>query len=151
MQVAYEVKSSSIAGRGLFATVPIPRGTLIWKYSDKSVCTYNEVSFQDKLTGLSKAEAIELLEHVYTWQGKVVEILDDAKYWNHSRTAQNTGNHPDEGRGDGVSSYALRDIAAGEELLDDYAAYDLLPWFETLCQQHGASSCVSVGLQNCDT
>ena len=47
---------------------------------------------------------------------EVIEIVGDGKYWNHSRTAQNTGNHPDEGMGDGVSSYAWRDIAAGEEL-----------------------------------
>ena len=77
----------------------------------------------------------------------MLEVVGDGKYWNHSRTRQNTGsggrsgeecgrrlslacprlrtgNHPDgdgEGRADGVSSYALRDIEAGEELLDDYA------------------------------
>ena len=36
----------------------------------------------------------------------VIEILDDAKIWNHFHKP-NTGNHPDDGAGDGVSSYAL--------------------------------------------
>ena len=68
------------------------------------------------------AAQVDLLEHVYTWQGEVVEIMGDGKYWNHARTGQNTGNHPDGSPpGDGVSSYALRDIAPGEELLIDCA------------------------------
>eukprot|EP01052_Picozoa_sp_SAG31_P011094 SAG31_NODE_621_length_13502_cov_18.057002_7_plen_62_part_00 len=37
---------------------------------------------------------INLLEHVYTWEGEVIEIIGDGKYWNHARTGQNTGNHP---------------------------------------------------------
>ena len=88
---------------------------------------------------------MDLLEHVYTWEGEVVEIIGDGKYWNHARTGQNTGNHPD-GKGDGVSSYATRDLAAGEELFDDYGSYDRLPWFEQMCREAGAASCVEVGL-----
>ena len=112
------------------------------------------------------AAQVDLLEHVYTWQGEVVEIMGDGKYWNHARTGQNTGNHP-EGKGDGVSSYATRDIdaggspaparrcarashtarrRAGEELFDDYSSYDRLPWFEKICREAGAASCVEVGL-----
>ena len=50
--------------------------------------------------------------------------------------------------GDGMSSYALRDIAAGEELTDDYALYDKLPWFEAICQERGVTgSCTEVGRQ----
>ena len=108
-------------------------------------------------------------------RAQVYEILDDGKYFNHAKAghAQNTGDHPDgPSAGDvrtttrsstddngaecpslhthrvyaqGVSSYALRDLAAGEELLDDYSLYDRLPWFEALCAEHGAVSCVAVG------
>ena len=47
-----------------------------------------------------------------------------------------------------MSSYALRDIAAGEELTDDYALYDKLPWFEAICQERGVTgSCTEVGRQ----
>ena len=57
--------------------------------------------------------------------------------------------HPDgDAHGDGMSSYALRDIAAGEELTDDYALYDKLPWFEAICQERGVTgSCTEVGRQ----
>lgn len=53
------------------------------------------------------------------------QILDDAKMWNHSETP-NTGLPP---AGDALgycfeSSYAIRDIKSGEELLDDYGIYE---------------------------
>ena len=149
MQVPYELRASSIAGVGLFATAPIARGTLLWKYGPESVIVHNEESLRARLADLSKPGQVELCEHVYCWEGKVIEILDDAKMWNHARAGQNTGNHPDEaqGEGDGESSYALRDIEAGEELLDDYSTYDALPWFEAVCAEVGAQSCTTVGHQ----
>ena len=110
----------------------------------ESVVEHDEVSLRARLSGLPAAEAVELLEHIYTWDGKAIEILDDGSVWNHS-ASPNTGNHPDEGKGDGVSSYALRDIEVGEELTDDYAVHARLPWFENLCRDVGATSCISVG------
>jgi hypothetical protein len=41
-----------------------------------------------------------------------------------------------------MSSYARRDIAAGEELTDDYADRDLIPWFDEICVEYGATSLV---------
>lgn len=146
MQVPYELKESSIAGMGLFATEPLKRGMLLWKCDETSVCTHTAESLRAKLAALSKEDAKELLEHVYAWEGEVIEIIGDGKYWNHSTTA-NTGNHPDEGAGDGISSYALRDIAVGEELLDDYSAHSSVPWLEEFCKQYEAVSCTQVGNQ----
>eukprot|EP00967_Tisochrysis_lutea_P143534 scaffold266767_cov33-Tisochrysis_lutea.AAC.1 len=146
--VSYELRSSPIAGLGLFATSRIARGTLLWKADETSQIIYTEAKLRAKLVALTPTEAIDLLEHLYCWGGEVLEIVGDAKYWNHSRMKQNTGNHPDgngEGRGDGVSSYALRDIEPDEELLDDYAAYSIVPWFEALCVEYGAKSCTSIG------
>eukprot|EP01043_Picozoa_sp_COSAG02_P005266 COSAG02_NODE_142_length_34188_cov_183.180791_5_plen_267_part_00 len=110
--VPYEVRQSSIAGLGIFATEPISRGTLIWKYSAKIVKEHpDEASLLASLDSLpSDAERLELLEHVYGWNGCIHEILDDGKYWNHGtlEKGQNTGDHPDGSPpGDGVSSYAL--------------------------------------------
>ena len=45
---------------------------------------------------------------------------DDAYLWNHA-ASPNTGNHPD-GDGDGVSSYALRDIEAAQTELQALAS-----------------------------
>jgi len=147
-EVPYAIGTSAIAGIGVFATTPLARGTLLWRADSRSQVVHTEATLRERLASLSSTEAIELLEHVYCWEGEVLEVVGDGKYWNHSRTRQNTGNHPDgdgEGRGDGVSSYALRDIEAGEELLDDYALYPTIPWFEALCEAHGAQSCTSVG------
>ena len=119
--VRYEIRAEgSVAGKGIFAVDPIPRGALLWRYSPEVVVEHDEASLRARVASLPTAEErVDLLEHVYGWEGAVHEILDDGKYWNHSTAAaQNTGNHPDGSPpGDGVSSYALRDIAPGEELL----------------------------------
>ena len=119
--VRYEIRAEgSVAGKGIFAVDPIPRGALLWRYSPEVVVEHDEASLRARVASLPTVEErVDLLEHVYGWEGAVHEILDDGKYWNHSTAAaQNTGNHPDGSPpGDGVSSYALRDIAPGEELL----------------------------------
>ncbi len=148
MEIEYTVAPSTRGGVGLFATTKLRRGQRLWRCDKTSTTNHDRHSLLQRLEPLSDRDKKELLEHLYTWDGKVVEILDDAKLWNHSRTNQNTGNHPDgdgDGLGDGVSSYALRDIEAGEELLDDYSSYARLEWFESLCVAHGARSCVALG------
>jgi len=119
----------------------------VWRYEvGVSVLEHDEPSLRARLQGLSAEDVRDVLEHVYTWEGRVIEILDDAKVWNHAPD-NNTGNHPDEGdgKGDGMSSYARRDIAAGEELTDDYATFEEIPWYEAICVECGATSCVVVG------
>lgn len=146
-RVKYAIRDSAIAGRGVFALEPIARGTLVWEYAiGQSVREHDEASLRARMRGLSSAARTDLLEHVYVWEGSVIEILDDAKVWNHA-SDPNTGEHPDaaSGAGDGMSSYALRHIAAGEELTDDYALHDSLPWFEALCSEHRATSCTQLG------
>ena len=44
-----------------------------------------------------------------------------------------------------VAFFATRDIAAGEELTDDYSLHHALPWFEQICKDVGAESCIAVG------
>lgn len=150
----YELRFSLIAGRGIFATAPIARGTRVWRYEvGVNVLEHDEASLRKRLAGVSAEEALDLLEHVYSYRSAcvddppcVIEILDDGKVWNHAPD-HNTGNHPD-GTGDGVSSYARRDIAAGEELTDDYGTFDEIPWYETICIEYGATSCVRVGREH---
>eukprot|EP00316_Scyphosphaera_apsteinii_P014446 CAMPEP_0119326562 /NCGR_PEP_ID=MMETSP1333-20130426/68692_1 /TAXON_ID=418940 /ORGANISM="Scyphosphaera apsteinii, Strain RCC1455" /LENGTH=69 /DNA_ID=CAMNT_0007334897 /DNA_START=9 /DNA_END=214 /DNA_ORIENTATION=+ len=69
MQVPYEVKASSIAGVGIYATATIKRGTLLWLYNEESVMTHDEASLRARLADLTKTDAIGLLDHLYTWQG----------------------------------------------------------------------------------
>ena len=143
-RVPYEVRSSTIAGRGVFATEPIKRGTLIWAYvvNESVIEHHTEDELRLHLAPLSHDEARDKLEHIYVWGNAGVEIIDDAKIWNHSPTP-NTGNHPD--TGESLGSYALRDIAEGEELTDDYGNHHELPWFEALCKEYQCTSCTDLG------
>lgn len=78
------------------------------------------------------------MDHVYMFDGQLNEILDDGKMWNHSETPC-TGLPP---AGAGYcfeSSYAIRDIKAGEELLDDYGLYEYPAWYDALCAEFGAN------------
>ena len=68
---------------------------MIWKCDDESVTTYTEASLLEKISKLTENEAKELLVHMYSYEGKVMEIKGDAKYWNHSHVNVNTGEHPD--------------------------------------------------------
>ena len=80
----YILRDSPIAGQGIFATEPIARGQRVWRYEvGVSVLEHDEATLRRRLDGLSREDARDLLEHVYTWEGKVIEILDDAKVWNH--------------------------------------------------------------------
>lgn len=143
MQVPYDLKESHIAGLGLFARERIPKGTLLWKYDAKSVRTYASAdAVRAELKTRSDEAVVHFLEHAYCWDGKVCEILDDGRFWNHSK-APNTGSLPD----DPESSFALRDLEAGEELLDDYSQHDMLDWFEGICKEHAISSSSAVGVQ----
>jgi len=39
----------------------------------------------------------------------------------------------------------MRDIAAGDELFDDYGCYPLLDWFEAICLEYGVQSAPGLG------
>jgi len=118
-------------GKGLFATAFIPKGTLIWKYVSgpqgtpgANVYSYKtEEEARARLAQLSPEAAAFWMDHVYQFDGKLNEIIDDGGLWNHSETP-NTGLPPAGEEYDYESSYSIRDIQAGEELLDDYGIYE---------------------------
>jgi len=102
LRVRTEILPSPIHGRGLFALEPIAAGTVVWKY-DPAV---------DRIE-------IEPDPNGYSWRvfsGHVVPG-DAACFINHSSTP-NLSTTP------GLSPcVAARDIAAGEEITEDYS-YD---------------------------
>lgn len=131
--VEYEIKDSAVAfGKGLFAKHFVPKGTLLWKYqsgargeANTNVWMYkSEDEARARLGEVSKAEAEYIMDHVYMFEGRLNEILDDGKMWNHSETP-NTGLPP---TGEGYcweSTYAIRDIQAGEEFLVSVCVFSL--------------------------
>lgn len=140
--VPYEVKDTSY-GKGLFVTVDVPAGTLLWKCLPGKQGTpgVNVLSFtteeeaRGRLSQLSAQEAAYWMDHVYMFDGKLNEILDDGKLWNHSE-APCTGLPPPGVEYCWESSYAIRDIKAGEELLDDYGLYEYPEWYSRLCAEY---------------
>lgn len=114
-----QVRPSSIHGLGLFAVMPVPRGTPIWRF---------EAGF-DRLFPRNSPEALpDLIREHLNWfayvrreDGALVLSGDHACFMNHA-APPNTG-MPPHALADGPT-VALRDIAAGEELTCDYFAFD---------------------------
>jgi SET domain-containing protein len=121
-------------GYGLFAKGFISQGTLLWKYSTESVREFTPQQFLRHLERLpSHQDKIGLLRTAYGWGGKMVLPLDDSKFWNHSRNRNCiTG-----GGTSGGDTFALCEIAAGEELLDNYLDYEHPHWLTALYAKYG--------------
>lgn len=149
--IPYEVKDTAY-GKGLFATIDIPAGTLLWKCTmgkngEPGINVYsfkNEEEARARLAQLTPADAAYWMDHVYMFEGKLNEILDDGKLWNHSE-APNTGLAPSSGpEYDWESTYSIRDIKAGEELLDDYGK--IVCWRPCRCLRRLAIASIALAL-----
>ncbi len=131
MLVKTRVGPSGIHGNGLFAVEPIPRGTPIWRF---------EAGFDHEFAPEGWARLPEPARSHVRWfcfvsklDLHVILSGDHACFINHSETP-NTGAPPD--AVPPVTTVALCDIGAGEEILCDYRAYDAdtpwkLGWVET--------------------
>lgn len=107
-------RPSSIEGLGLFAAEPIPAGTLIGRWDERLAWSCSEAEFP-----ALPAAARAFVER-YGWRdvasGRWRASVDNSKFINHSATPNTVV------RSDG--QYALRDIAIGEEITEDYAEFD---------------------------
>lgn len=115
LRVPTFVAPSPIQGVGLFAAIPLRRGTVVWEFSP-------EVDWKIPVTDLQKFPdpyRSWLLRYVYREpDGTYVLCGDNAKYMNHSFD-------PNCDDGNGPCTVARRDIAAGEELTCDYRLFDM--------------------------
>lgn len=132
-------------GVGLFAACDVPAETLLWKFkggrqgaAGVNVWQFpSEAEARARLAELTPEGKVQWLEHVYLYEGAVNEIQDDGQLWNHAE-APNCKGGDGEGQ-DPSSSYARRDIRAGEELLDDYGLYLHPEWYRAMLAEHGVS------------
>lgn len=142
MQVAFEVKASEGKGLGLFVTEFVPKGTMVWKFSESSTKSMTEAEVRLWLKKLEELEGRDacraFMEHIYCWEGKGIKILDEGTYTNHSRKRRCCGVPPEGFANDGQSSYAIRDLHPGDEILEDYSDYESPDWYLELCQAYGA-------------
>lgn len=108
--VKTEVRPSEIHGLGLFAAEHIKAGTFVEAWDPSFDCEFSLEEYCDL-----PDSAREFLDH-FGWHaagGTLRICMDNAKYINHSSS-------PNIALGNGEIR-ALRDIAAGEEILKDYS------------------------------
>lgn len=107
------------AGKGLFAKVFIPQGTVVWELKLGADTALTPAEF----ARLPQEEREHILHFGYLDKvlGLYIKCGDDGHYVNHSETPNIAGVPNDKGRS---YSVAIRDIAADEEILDDYRTYD---------------------------
>ena len=149
-EVEYEVRDAGgDMGRGIFATRALAAGTLVWRFCEGVNATrhVDEAAVRARLAALPSAEAArDFLDHAFFLGGALNEMHDDGVLFNHSEQA-NTGVAAllapgsaaaavaASARAGPLDTVALRDIAAGEELLEDYGRYEMPAWYSALCAE----------------
>jgi SET domain-containing protein len=119
MLLQIRVGPSAIHGLGLFAVEAAPRGTPVWRFEpgfDRVFTVARMVAFPEGARAHLRWFAFFSRD-----DGSATLSGDHSCFMNHSPTP-NTGAPPD--ATSPVTTVALRDIAAGEELTCDYFAFD---------------------------
>lgn len=123
MLVNTYVAPSAIEGVGVFAVELIPAGTRIWRLEpsfDRLIRKQDLLTLAPLMQAFVDRYAYPLLNDPET----LIVELDNGRFMNHDPGDPNTRfDDPDAG-------FALRDIAAGEELTCNYAEFD--PAFEIM-------------------
>lgn len=119
MLVPCYLAPSPIEGLGVFTRTPIREGDLVWRF-DRS---FDQLIRVDAIAA-APAHVQEFMErYTYPYPGDpenfVVLDADEGRFMNHA-DAPNCEFPPD-----GETGWALRDIAAGEELTCHYACFTI--------------------------
>lgn len=108
-----ELRHSPIHGMGLFASTPIPAGTVVYRETPWS-CVYLT---DEQLDGLDEPYRSFVRTYAYHWKGRWVLGTDNDRFTNHS-------DNPNTTNGDDTTTIATRDIAPGEEITANYYEFD---------------------------
>lgn len=114
LRVKAYIAPSGIHGMGLFAGEPIAKGAVVWGFDPPVDQRFKPEQLRD----MSGEMKLFLSRYAYSDRGTLVLCGDHARFMNHSPEA-NCGN-------DSTRQYtlALRDIAQGEELTDNYSTME---------------------------
>jgi len=116
--VKASAKPSALHGLGVFAVEFVPKGTPIWRFEPG----FDRSFTQDQFDALPPLAQAHLRQHSYPdAAGNWILSGDLTIFMNHS-SPPNTGALP--GAREPVTTVALRNIQAGEELTCDYYAFD---------------------------
>jgi hypothetical protein len=109
-------------GFGVFATRPLPRGTITWALDE-----FDQVLPPERVAALSGPQRALVEEYAYLdAQGHYVLCWDHGRYVNHGCDPTSRGVGP-------IFEVAVRDVAAGEQLTSDYAELNITGSFTCLC------------------
>jgi SET domain-containing protein len=109
--VRTEIGPSRIAGTGLFAAEKISAGQAWWRFTPG----FDRIITSDELEALPPMAQHHLRTYAYLQNGVWVLCGDHGIFTNHSDTPNSITK--------GTESIALRDIAAGEEITEDYREF----------------------------
>jgi SET domain-containing protein len=124
MLIRTRVAPSGIHGMGLFSVEPVKKGTPVWRFEAGFDHDFDPDRFAS-LPDLAR-EHVRWFCFVSKLNGHVILSGDHACFINHS-DSNNTGAPAEAGVA--VTTVALRDIAAGEEITCNYWGYDAdTPW-----------------------
>eukprot|EP00542_Grammatophora_oceanica_P016509 CAMPEP_0194027086 /NCGR_PEP_ID=MMETSP0009_2-20130614/1315_1 /TAXON_ID=210454 /ORGANISM="Grammatophora oceanica, Strain CCMP 410" /LENGTH=175 /DNA_ID=CAMNT_0038666033 /DNA_START=1 /DNA_END=528 /DNA_ORIENTATION=- len=130
--VPFEVRNAGKKkGRGVFATQNISAGTLVWTVFDQTAFFKRGDDYRrflHLLPGHTRCEAMQFSwvqtfeDHNNSSYARILVDLGEASLMNNGHSAKaNLGYAPDGGSGTKKANmYAVRNIAAGEELLCNY-------------------------------
>ncbi len=141
-----EVRPSSIHGLGVFAAADIPSGTVWWTADVSEMITISRRQFEALVGSASSPASDALIAGIqeYSFYIEALDLMilipDDGRYVNHSETPNSIATVD----GSTLASVAGRDIAAGEEIVEDYATYDFCPW-EGVVPEFHAPNMTGVG------
>jgi SET domain-containing protein len=117
--VPTRLAQSSIHGLGVFATVPIAKGTPVWRFAKGLDMEFSP----DIVDTLPEHVRVFFSHYGYLDRNmkRIVLCFDDARFVNHSDTPNIATDYAQDPHGLDV---ALRDIAPGEELTMDYGGFE---------------------------
>ena len=117
---------NDVIGHGVFATKPIPKGTITWIRDDfDQTFTWEQVQRMEP--------AYQQILEKYSFvdgKGRIVLCWDHSRFFNHSCEANCLSAGYD-------FELAVRDIQPGEELTDDYGTLNLRESFACACPAAG--------------
>jgi SET domain-containing protein len=121
---------SNISGKGLFASRSIPRGTVVWMYSESENKKYRK----NELERFSPKFRKFLEKYGYgDKMGNLILNKTIARFWNHSCK-------PNVAPVDEKIDIAIKDIRKGEEILHDYT-FLITSWEDPIKCNCGSISC----------
>lgn len=110
------LKASPIHGLGVFAAEDIPKGAMVWEFTEG----FDQECFGVEIERLPKPQRRAMLHYAYRKPGTQTYVLcaDDTRFFNHAENPTVTSTDVD------GPDIAARLIRAGEELTIDYRAFD---------------------------